>query len=81
MRTWKIVVLGTVLSAGSIVAITHHASNGLEHSKTIVDQTTNSRQQIQQISTVAHPVALLEKTDTSKASDTEPWGPFRSVDW
>jgi hypothetical protein len=81
MRTWKIVAVGTVLSAGLIVAIAHQGSNGLEHSKAVADQTTNSHQQIQQISTVAHPVALLEKTDASKASDTEPWGPFRSVDW
>jgi hypothetical protein len=81
MRTWKIIVVGTVSSTGLIAAITHHSSNGFEHAKTVATQTTNAHQQIQQISTVAHPVELLEKTDTSKVPDPEPWGPFRSVDW
>ena len=81
MRTWKFIVVGTVLSAGLIVAIAHHGSNGFDHGKMVVDQATNSRPQIQQISAVAHPVALRDTADTSKAPDAEPWGPFRSVDW
>jgi hypothetical protein len=79
MRTWMIIVFGTLLGAGSIVAIAHHSSNGFEHRRMLTDQITNSRQPIQQISTIAHPVAL--KADATKVPDAEPWGPFRSVDW
>ena len=81
MRTWKIIVVGTVLSLGSIVAIATHGTNRFDQGRTVADQATNSHPQIQQISTAAHPVALLEKADTSKVPDAEPWGPFRSVDW
>ena len=80
MRTWKIIVVGTGLSTGLIVAIAHHGSNGFEQRRTIADRATNS-QQTQQISTIAHPVALSEKADAIKLPDAEPWGPFRSVDW
>jgi hypothetical protein len=81
MRTWKIIVVGTGLSLGLIVAIANYGSTGVEHRRTVTDQSTNSHQQIQPISAVAHPIALLEKADTSKTTDAEPWGPFRSVDW
>ena len=81
MRTWKIIVVATGLSLGLIVAIGNYGSTGFEHRRTVADQSTNSHQQIQPISTAAHPVALLEKVDTSKTPDAEPWGPFRSVDW
>jgi hypothetical protein len=81
MRTWKFIVVGMGLSLGLIVAIANHGSTSFEHGRTVADQPTNSHQQIQQISTVARPVALVEKVDTSKVPDAEPWGPFRSVDW
>jgi len=81
MRTGIIIVFGTLLGAGSIVAIAHRSSNGFEHRRMLADQITNSRQPVQQISTIAHPVALVHKADTSKVPDAEPWGPFRSVDW
>jgi len=81
MRTWIIIVFGTLLGAGSIVAIAHHSSNGFEHRRALADQITNSRQPVQQISTIAHPVALVDKAGTSKLPDAEPWGPIRSVDW
>jgi hypothetical protein len=81
MRTWIIIVFSTVLGAGSIVAIAHHSSNGFEHRRALADQITNSRQPIQQISTIARPLALVDKADTNKVPDAEPWGPFRSVDW
>jgi hypothetical protein len=81
MRTWKFIVVGTGLSLGLIVAIANHGSTDFEHRRTVADQATNLHQQIQQISTAAHPAALVEKADTSKVPDAEPWGPFRSVDW
>jgi len=81
MRTWKIIVVSTVLSVGLIVAIVNHGLNGFEQRATVAEQATSSHQRIQQISTVAHPVASLQKGDTSKVPDAEPWGPFRSVDW
>ena len=81
MRTWKIIVVGTALSVGLIVVIANHGSNGFDHGRTVADRATNSHQPIQQISTVAHPVASLQNGDTSKVPDAEPWGPFRSVDW
>jgi len=81
MRTWKIIVVGTVLSLGLIVAIANHGSNGFEQGRTVADQATNPHQLIHQISTAAHSVASAEKADTSKVPDAEPWGPFRSVDW
>ena len=77
MRTWKFIALGAAVSVGLITAIAHHGSNAFEHGRTVADQATNSRRHIQQISTVTNPVSLVEKADTG----TEPWGPFRSVDW
>jgi hypothetical protein len=73
MRTWKIILVGTVLSLGLVVAIANHGSNGFDQGRTVADQATNPHQLIHQISTVTAPV--------SKVPDAEPWGPFRSVDW
>ena len=81
MRTWKIIVVGTVLSLGLIVAIATHGTNRFDQGRTVADQATNPHQLIHQISAVAPPVASLEKANTSKVPDAEPWGPFRSVDW
>jgi hypothetical protein len=72
MRSWKIIVLGAVLAAALIAAITHQGSDGLARGG-VADQ-------IQRISPVADPGAV-RKLETDKASETEPWGPFRTTDW
>ena len=80
MCSWKIIVLGAVLAAALIVAFTHQGSDGLARGG-VADQATDySQQQIQRISPVADPGAL-RKLETDKASETEPWGPFRTTDW
>jgi hypothetical protein len=80
MRSWKIIVLGAVLTAALIAAITRQSSGGLARGG-VTDRATNySQQQIQRISPVADPGAL-RKLETDNASETEPWGPFRTTDW
>ena len=77
MRTWKIILVGALLSAASIVTIAHN----LKRDKTIADHLANSPQQVQQISPTADPTTSPERVDTRKTSDIEPWGPVRAVDW
>jgi hypothetical protein len=78
MRAWKIVVVGAVLSAALVAAISHHGSNGFARGVS-ADRIPNPRQQIQPISPVAF--ASPGKSDTGRSPDTEPWGPFRTTDW
>jgi hypothetical protein len=77
MRTWKIIVVGTVLRAALIAPIAVTASYGFEHGRTIADHATNSHQQISLVDSMTPP----EKTDIGQAPNTEPWGPFRTTDW
>jgi len=77
MRTWKIILVGALLSAALIVTIAHN----LKRDKTIADHVANSPQQVQHVSPTADPTTSPEHVDTRKASDIEPWGPVRAVDW
>ena len=77
MRTWKIILVGALLSAALIVTIAHN----LKRDKTIGDHVANSPQQVQQVSRTADPTTSPERVDTRKTSDIEPWGPVRAVDW
>jgi hypothetical protein len=80
MRSWKIIALGAVLTAALIAEIAHQGFDGLVRGG-VADQATDySQQQIQRISPVADPGAL-RTLETDKASETEPWGPFRTTDW
>ena len=77
MRSWKIILVGALLSGALIVAIAHN----LKPDKTIADHVANSAQQVQQVSPMADPTTSPERVDTRKTSDIEPWGPVRAVDW
>jgi hypothetical protein len=77
MRTWKIILVGALLSAALIVTIAHN----LKRDRTIADHVANSPQQVQQVSPTADPTTSAERVDTRKTSDIEPWGPVRVVDW
>jgi hypothetical protein len=77
MRTWKIVLVGALLSAALIATIAHIS----KRDKTIGDHVANSPQQTQQVSPMADPITSPEHVDTRKTSDIEPWGPVRAVDW
>jgi cytoskeletal protein RodZ len=77
MRTWKIILVGALLSAALIVTIAHN----LKRDTTIADHVANSPQQVQQVSPTADPTTSAERVDTRKTSDIEPWGPVRVVDW
>jgi hypothetical protein len=78
IRTWKIILVGALLSAALIVTI---AYSGFQHGKTIADHVANSRQNIQQVSPMADPTTSPEHAATRKTPDIEPWGPVRAVDW
>ena len=77
MRSWKIILVGALLSAALIVTLAHN----LKRDKTIADHVANSPQQVQQVSPTADPTTSPEHVDTRKTSDIEPWGPVRAVDW
>ena len=77
MRTWKIILVGALLSAALIVTVAHN----LKRDKTIADHVANSPQQVQQVSPTADPTTSPKRVDTRKTSDIEPWGPVRAVDW
>ena len=77
MRTWKIILVGALLSAALIVTVAHN----LKRDKTIADHLANSPQQVQQVLPMADPPTSPERVDTRKTSDIEPWGPVRAVDW
>ena len=77
MHTWKIILVGALLSAALIVTIAHN----LKRDKTIADHVANSLEQVQQVSPTSDPTTSPEHVDTRKTSDIEPWGPVRSVDW
>jgi len=77
VRTWKIILVGALLSAALIVTIAHN----LKRDKTIADHVANSPQQVQQVSPMADQITSPEHVDTRKTSDIEPWGPVRAVDW
>ena len=77
MRTWKIILVGALLSGALIVTIAHN----LKRDKTIADNVANSPQKVQQVSPTADPTTSPEHVDTRKTSDIEPWGPVRAVDW
>ena len=77
MRTWKIILVGALLSAALIATIAHN----LKRDKTIADHVANSPQQVQQVSPTADPTTSPEHVDTRKTFDIEPWGPVRAVDW
>ena len=77
MRTWKIILVGALLSAGLIVTMVHN----LKRDKTIADHVANSPQQVQHVSPTADPTTSPEHVDTRKPSDIEPWGPVRAADW
>ena len=77
MRTWKIILVGALLSAALIVTIAHN----LKREKTIADHVANPPQQVQQVSPTADPTTSPERVDSRKTSDIEPWGPVRAVDW
>ena len=77
MRTWKIILVGALLSAALIVTIAHN----LKRDKTIADHVANSPRQVQRVSQTADPTTSPEHVDTRKTSDIEPWGPVRAVDW
>jgi hypothetical protein len=78
MRTWKIVVVGTVISAALVGAIAHHGSRGIARGVG-TDRTINSRQQTQPILPLAF--SSPGKSDIGRRPETEPWGPFRTTDW
>ena len=80
MCSWKIIVLGAVLAAALIVAFTHQGSDGLARGGATDQATDYSQQRIQGISPVADPGAI-RALEIDKASETEPWGPFRTTDW
>jgi len=77
VRTWKIILVGALLSAALIVTINH----SLKRDKTVADHVANSPEQVQQVSPTADPTSSPEHVDTRKTSDIEPWGPVRAVDW
>ena len=77
MHTWKIILVGALLSAALIVTVAHN----LKRDKTIADHVANSPQQVQQVSPTADPTTSPERVDSRKTSDIEPWGPVRAVDW
>jgi len=77
MRTWKIILVGALLSAALIVTIAHIS----KRDKTIVDHAANSHQQVQQVSPTSDPTTSPEHVDTRNTSDIGPWGPVRAVDW
>jgi cytoskeletal protein RodZ len=77
VHTWKIILVGALLSAALIVTIAHN----LKRDKTIADHVANSPQQVQQVSPMADPTTSPERVDTRKTSDIEPSGPVRAVDW
>jgi hypothetical protein len=77
VRTWKIILVGALLSAALIVTVAHN----LKRDKTIADHLANSPQQVQQVLPMADPPTSPERVDTRKTSDIEPWGPVRAVDW
>ena len=78
MHTWKIILVGALLSAALIVTIAHIS----KRDKTIVDHVANSPQRVQQVSPTADPTTSPEEhVDARKTSDIEPWGPVRAVDW
>lgn len=77
MRTWKIILVGALLSTALITTIAHMS----KRDKTIVDHVANSPKQVQQVSPMADPTTSPEYVDTRKTSDIEPWGPVRAVDW
>ena len=77
MRTWKIILVGALLSAALIVTIAHN----LKRDKPIADHVAKSPKQVQQVPPTADPTTSPEHVDTRKTSDIEPWGPVRAVDW
>jgi hypothetical protein len=78
MRTWKIAVIGAVISAALVAAIAHHGSSGIARG-VVTDRTTNPRQQTQPISPLAF--GSPGTSDIGGRAETEPWGPFRTTDW
>jgi hypothetical protein len=78
LRTWKIIVFGTILRAAFIATIAIAASNGFELNKTVADHATSSRHQQ---TLVVDLVSPAEKIDLGEMPNTEPWGPFRTTDW
>ena len=80
MRSWKIIALGAVLTAALIAEIAHQGSGGLVRGGVAGQATDYSQQRIQGISPVADPGAI-RTLELDKASETEPWGPFRTTDW
>jgi hypothetical protein len=77
MRTWKIILVGGLLSAALIVIITHSP----KRDKTVADHVANPLQPVQQVSPMVDPTTSPEHVDTRKTSEIEPWGPVRAVDW
>ena len=77
MRTWKIIVFGTILRAAFIATIAV-AANGFELGKTVADFATGSRQQQMSVVDLA---STAEKIDIGEIFNPEPSGPFRTTDW
>jgi hypothetical protein len=80
MRTRKVLFLATALGAALIVTIVLHASlafgpadgNALAAREKHAPKT---------IPAATAPVSASGNARDSKTLETEPWGPFRTVDW
>jgi hypothetical protein len=80
MRVWKMLFVGTILAAASLVAIVHHGSHafGPVGGAALAVHEIGSRQPV---SAVPDPITPSENSRSAKATENEPWGPFRTVDW
>ena len=72
---WKAIAVGAVLSAAFIATIVQQGSYGFARGGVVTDHATNSKHQI-----LSAPPAA-DRVVTDDAPETEPWGPFRTIDW
>ena len=72
---WKVIAVGAVLGAALIATIAQQGSYGFARGGVVTDHATNSKHQI-----LSAPPAA-DRVVTDDAPETEPWGPFRTIDW
>jgi hypothetical protein len=75
MGNWKMFFLGAVLGSALTVAIVHYDANvfGPPGGAALAAHAINPHQPISAAPTIPSPDA--------RGHDSEPWGPFRTVDW
>jgi hypothetical protein len=80
MGNWKTLFLGAALGSALTVAIVHYNPNtfGSVGSTALAAHGTDSHRLI---SAINDPVPPSETARSTEASENEPWGPFRTVDW